>query len=718
MNRLLVWVIMMSLLVNTAVGQGFRIVTDSDELEGSNWRFMSGDNLHWADSTFNDSNWEKLATDRSIELASDTWQQNKGWFRKTLHPRSGIVNQDLRLVVKQFGASEIYLDGRLLAVLKPAQFDSGGSQRLLRFVPIRFPDTNQHILAIRYRFRRDPVIQASTNIVPISIHLYNPDQAGELLRDEAQWTSALDGCFIGVFGMLALLHFLFYRANRSQAINRILAWGMFFFALIFLIAELDEYVGTLTHVSVTDMISDLSMHAGFILLLTAVYQYLHLRRNWIYYTVISTVVIDQLYRFAIGTPPDGLSWVPFGLVNIDYVRVSWLGRKTNDTDARLPWNSLKFSLYCVLLMIVISIAAGIMESTLKNSFEYMLVAIIGLGAISIFSIPVGLSLSLVRDYTRTYNALDKNLREVEQLSARTLAQEQEKQHLLARQNELLEEQVHERTAELHQSLEELKATQAQLVQREKLASLGELTAGIAHEIQNPLNFVNNFAEVSVELVEELNEERGKPDSERDKDLETDLLSDLGQNVQKISDHGKRAASIVRGMLQHSRASSGQKQPTNLNALVDEYLRLAYQGLRAKDKSFNAHLTTHFSPNLPTINLVPEDIGRVLVNLFNNAFYAVQQKSQLAAEFVPTVSVTTTQTNDQLVIQVRDNGTGIPDDVRNKVFQPFFTTKPTGEGTGLGLSLSYDIIAKGHGGQLSVATEAGVFTEFTITLPLG
>lgn len=718
MNRLLFWVIFAGLITNTAVGQVVRIASESSlELGRDTWRFMPGDNKHWADSAFNDKAWRKQSIETAIELNDTLWQKNQGWFRQSLHPRTGILKKDLRLVVKQFGSSEIYLDGRLFAIVKPAHFDSGGSQRIIRFVPIQFTDTNQHILAVHYRFRRDPVVQASTDISPLSLHLQDADEVGSSLVDETEWSAVLAGCLIGVCGILALLHFLFYRANRSQPINRTLAWGMLFFALTAAMAELNDYVGTLTYVSLTDLISDVSLHAAFVLFLTAVYQYLHLRRSWIYYGVIITVLIDQLYRIGIGSLLKEFGWIPLSLIILDYIRISWLGRKMNDEDARLPWNSLKASLYCFLLLIVCALILAIAESAIKGLIEYILVVFILLVAGVLFSIPVGLSLSLVRDYTRTYKALGNNLREVEQLSARTLAQEQEKQHLLARQNEVLEEQVHARTAELHQSLVELKATQEQLVQREKLASLGELTAGIAHEIQNPLNFVNNFAEVSVELVEELNEERVKPAGERDEELETDLLSDLSQNVQKISDHGKRAASIVRGMLQHSRASSGQKQLTDLNALVDEYLRLAYQGLRAKDKSFNAQLTTNFAPNLPTVNIVPEDIGRVLVNLFNNAFYAVQQKSKEEPDFVPTVWIQTTQVDGQLVIRIKDNGLGIPDEVRQKVFQPFFTTKPTGEGTGLGLSLSYDIIVKGHGGLLSVETEAGKFTEFTVTLPL-
>ena len=303
-------------------------------------------------------------------------------------------------------------------------------------------------------------------------------------------------------------------------------------------------------------------------------------------------------------------------------------------------------------------------------------------------------------------------------------EEVENKKIADRKNEL-EIIVASRTAEimsqkqeLENTLEELKSTQNQLIQQEKLASLGELTAGIAHEIQNPLNFVNNFSEVSTELIDELREEREKPDNERDEALEEEILEDIFQNLKKINHHGKRASSIVKGMLEHSRASTGEKQLTDINALADEYLRLSYHGLRAKDKSFNADFKIDFDENLPKILLIPQDVGRVLLNLFNNAFYAVYKKVQSgkATEgYRPLVVVSTKLIEDEVVIKVKDNGLGISEEHISKIFQPFFTTKPTGEGTGLGLSISYDIITKGHGGTMKVESTEGEGTEFTIEL---
>jgi signal transduction histidine kinase len=249
-----------------------------------------------------------------------------------------------------------------------------------------------------------------------------------------------------------------------------------------------------------------------------------------------------------------------------------------------------------------------------------------------------------------------------------------------------------------------------------MASLGEMTAGIAHEIQNPLNFVNNFSEVNKELIEELEIERVKANGERNEEIEEEIITNIKENEEKINYHGKRADSIVRGMLEHSRSSTGVKEPTDINKLADEYLRLSYHGMRAKDKNFNADFKTEFDNSIGKINIVPQDIGRVLLNLINNAFYAVGEKAKLqAASYKPQVIVHTRKLSADVEIRIEDNGNGIPKNIVDKIFQPFFTTKPTGQGTGLGLSLAYDII-KAHGGEIKVKTKEGEGSEFTIKLP--
>lgn len=270
--------------------------------------------------------------------------------------------------------------------------------------------------------------------------------------------------------------------------------------------------------------------------------------------------------------------------------------------------------------------------------------------------------------------------------------------------------------EIQSALNQLKSTQAQLIQSEKMASLGELTAGIAHEIQNPLNFVNNFSEVSAELMEELKGERSKVKGERDETVEEEIIGDVIQNLEKINHHGKRADAIVKGMLEHSKRGSGQKELTDLNALADDFLRLSYQSFLAKDPNFKVELQTNLDPDLPKISVIPQDIGKVLLNLYSNAFYAVNEKAKTDPNFQPLVELTTRNLSGKIEVGVKDNGPGIPDSIKSKIFQPFFTTKPTGQGTGLGLSLSYDIV-KAHGGELKVETKEGVGSIFIIQIPL-
>lgn len=304
-------------------------------------------------------------------------------------------------------------------------------------------------------------------------------------------------------------------------------------------------------------------------------------------------------------------------------------------------------------------------------------------------------------------------------------EEQERARFMEAQKIELEKIVAQRTAEimlqkneLQQALVELKSTQTQLIHSEKMASLGELTAGIAHEIQNPLNFVNNFSEINNELIDEMKEEINAGNI----DKAFDLAGNIRDNSQKIIHHGQRADGIVKGMLQHSRASNGQKEPTNINALADEYLRLSYHGLRAKDKSFNATINTDFDPALSSadgkIMVTPQDMGRAFLNLFTNAFFAVADKQkQIGDQYKPTVSVCTKRLPGKIEVHVKDNGNGISEKALDKIFQPFFTTKPSGQGTGLGLSLCYEIITQGHGGELRVETKEGEYAEFIITIPI-
>ncbi len=362
----------------------------------------------------------------------------------------------------------------------------------------------------------------------------------------------------------------------------------------------------------------------------------------------------------------------------------------------------------VLPLIGISLFNDILKTLQYNLYNY-LKTFLDIA----FSIAITWMIAMLIKSGKQNKALEKERR-------KTL-EEEKKSKFIAAQKEELELIVAERTAEItHQkdelqhALTELKTTQTQLIHSEKMASLGELTAGIAHEIQNPLNFVNNFSEINFDLIEEMKSELDAGNAQ----AAVLIAENIKDNEQKIIHHGKRADAIVKGMLQHSRSSNGQKELTDINALADEYLRLSYHGLRAKDKSFNATMETHFDESLEKIDVIPQDVGRAFLNLFTNAFYAVTEKKEHSNDdFKPTVSVFTKKLTNKIEVRIKDNGMGISPKALDKIFQPFFTTKPSGHGTGLGLSLSYDIITKGHGGEMKVETLEGEFAEFIIELPV-
>jgi signal transduction histidine kinase len=417
----------------------------------------------------------------------------------------------------------------------------------------------------------------------------------------------------------------------------------------------------------------------------------------ILYTCIALQVLD--FSVPIAKPAITIfSYViVFGMIGIIYVEKEF--------------ERARSTLFAVLPLILVSFIGGLIK--LINMPFYKRWDDL-FGAITSFAVIWMITILIINRKQR--KALEKE---------RLKTQEEERQNkIMATLKAELEVQVAERTAaltlqkeELQHTLDELKATQKQLIQSEKMASLGELTAGIAHEIQNPLNFVTNFSEINAELLLEMKEEIEKGNLEEVKLI----ANDIAANEQKINHHGKRADAIVKGMLQHSRSSGGQKEPTDINALADEYLRLAYHGLRAKDKSFNATLKTDFDESIGNINIIPQDMGRVILNLITNAFYAAPLPPEggfLDPDYVhsPTVWVSTKKGGNNVLISVKDNGPGIPQKLLDKIFQPFFTTKPTGQGTGLGLSLSYDIV-KAHGGEIKVNTKENEGTEFIISLPL-
>ncbi|MGI4738116.1 MAG: ATP-binding protein [Janthinobacterium lividum] len=681
------------------------------------WRYHAGDDPAWARPDFDDRRWDTINPARPRRELPPTLGNGISWLRLRLHLGDSLRLQTLVLQAWELGACELYLNGRLLLrqgtlAANPAQVRPRGVNMPPGEVSAGGPA--EQVLAVRYAPWQPRLLFGLGNRAQLKIRLFTPKQYWQFV---ASGRASVDVFLVavGIFGLLTLLHWAFFHYNPTQQANRYFARFALALTLAFLsgygsqvlayptqaphlvVAMLNNGLGpigsiwavralyALFKVQPGRLYTGLWVSCGVMLLLLLLGPY-H-QAHVIAQTLLTLLAAAEQLRLTVGALRRGHhgAWIIAG---------GFAG-------------GLSASLV-ILLLLRLAVTLQLEATTVTLLIELLALLMYLLPALSI-------SLFLAREFALDAELLQVKLGEVERLSAQTLAQEQEKQSLLARQNETLETQVAQRTSQLQRSLTDLRATQNQLIQAEKMASLGELTAGIAHEIQNPLNFVNNFSEVSAELVGELETEQQRP--ARDATLETELLQDLKQNLVKISEHGRRASGIVRGMLEHSRQRNGVRQSTDINALADEYLRLAYHGLRAKDKTFNATLQTDLTPALPPIEAVGGDLGRVLLNLFTNAFYAVHQRQQAGeAGYEPTVGVATRRVGSTLEVRVHDNGMGMSAAVQAKIFQPFFTTKPTGEGTGLGLSLSYDIVTKGHGGTLTVVSQVDQGTEFTIVLP--
>jgi two-component system NtrC family sensor kinase len=688
---------------------------DSTVLQGKTlnkgWRWHTGDNPDFAKPDFNDAQWAAINPSKDIDDLPQIKQAGFGWFRLRLQIDPKLANTIVRVQINQILASEVYLDGKRIVTygkvsLNPdlvEAYNPSGLPNSTESVYVQLSSKAEQVLAVRFALEPNLYYARVIALNPcFQIKFRKADSVGTKAVD----TTPINHIEIGIFLILILLHFTFYFSFRSQIASLYFGYYCFFVAAYMLLDQL-----TLLHthsVAVRINVNYLLSFTYFFStpsLLTAIYRLFSYHNKKTYSLLISYTITGYLLT-AVKLPGfEFLFWSYPVVLMLEVLRVSIVALKQKKAGAKiLLLGTTGFLLFTIAFVINDYLDyKGINRGLLGTVFWH----------IGLFCVPISFTIFTAKEFARTGRSLQKKLEEVETLSA-------EKEQILTTQNETLERQVTERTGELNQSLAHLRTTQAQLIQKEKLASLGELTAGIAHEIQNPLNFVNNFSELSVELAQELKEEAEKP--EIDKELIIDLARDLTQNQEKINLHGKRASSIVKGMLEHSRITTGERQLTDINQLADEYLRLAYHGLKAKVSNFECELMTDFDPNLPKVEVVPQEIGRVLLNLINNGFYVVQEQGKRKTEhgisaYKPTLTLRTKAEKGQLIIYVKDNGGGIPDTLKDKIFQPFFTTKPTGEGTGLGLSLAYDIVTKGHGGTLEVETKEGEGTTFLVKLPI-
>jgi two-component system, NtrC family, sensor kinase len=675
----------------------------------SGWRMLEGDNPQFANPSFDDSKWPSIDLIKDIKQYPQFHKSGIIWLRLHITIDSSLKNQLLAAHIEQYTASEVYLNGILIQ--RYGVIDAN-PEKVVAYLPspqpflINLLKDTQNVVAVRVGYEpRIPYISyLNHNLTIFKLFINNPETAAENYQANEHQIKiyiiifSISSGTLLIIGFIYLVYFLF---DRSRKVHLYYALSMLAFSINALPIEVFgvERYGKIALYMWVFYFEGVALTLGMLFMVLTIYSLFSYPRRIVFKILVILSAVLMVGMYTNGTIVyNAISYLlpVFYLLEGAYA-CTWAMRN-HKKDATIILIGVLFYLVFSLLSAFVPV-----DSTAAQLLFY----------IGQMSFPIGMSFYLGIQSSLTNHHLRITLAEVQTLSAKNLAQEQEKQQLLANQNELLEQQVNERTAELNQSLHELKSTQSQLIQSEKMASLGELTAGIAHEIQNPLNFVNNFSEVNSEMIDEAKNEINKGNLDEVKAI----LNDIKENSDKINHHGKRADSIVKGMLQHSQKSAGQKVLTDINALCDEYLRLSYHGLRAKDKNFNATLKTDFDNSIGKINIVPQDIGRVLLNLYNNAFYAVNEKKKLLPEnYEPAVSVVTKKMEHKTLISVMDNGNGIPQHIIDKIFQPFFTTKPTGQGTGLGLSLAYDIV-KAHGGELKVDTKEGEGSEFIIQLPI-
>jgi two-component system, NtrC family, sensor kinase len=651
-----------------------------------------------------------------LEPIPDSLWNGYGWFRYRFAVDSSVYSKVTNLYFSTYGAAEVYLDGKL--VQKYGVFSTNPQEekyynRYYNFYMIHpavvLQPAGSHVLAVRFSYHKGTQYKKLLGKYALTFG-FNTGIGTDNVNQLKISTVKKDWQFIYISGtmllLIVLLHgflYLLFPTDRSHLYIAIVAFLLFLHIVVSFLPLFFE-LDILQYRLFSDIPYIILFAAAISMFPLTLSTMFNQKPHLIHKLLIWLSLIFALINFILSGPNPN----PFVVIVFPSLIIIYSTRVLLQA-----WRNKQKGVWFVaggFLGLIVSTVASVFYAKYSQDFKTEIYSI--LGYLMYGSVPLGLTAFMASRFRDLYRNL--------------------------------EQKVKERTRDLNQSLEELKSTQSQLIQSEKMASLGQLTAGIAHEIQNPLNFVNNFSEISNELVDEMKEElsegsrqlaAGSRQSGEEKlKLAEEIANDIKQNLEKINHHGKRAESIVKGMLLHSRGNSGHKELIDINALCDEYLRLSYHGFRAKDKSFYAEYKLEADKSLPKIEVVPQDIGRVLLNLINNAFYAVDEKKKAAnlegfenlqgLNYQPTVSVHTKKLVDKIEIVVKDNGNGIPKNVLDKIFQPFFTTKPTGQGTGLGLSLAYDIV-KAHGGEITVESKPahdgsgreGEGTEFIIEIPI-
>jgi two-component system, NtrC family, sensor kinase len=665
------------------------------------WIFKKGNDTSWAGKDINVSEWQKLKPSELSENLADKNGKLEGWLRVKIKLDTAFRDTVLDLYMNVWAASEIYVDGHLLYTFgntgangKPFQEYNPTYKPSLAF---NIEKESEHILAIHfvdflstlppYNLKSKDQ-NRNSSFLSITRPAFRKDYLDSQLKNHSYRTLWLTANMI-----LCLLFWLLTFQNRNEKNLLLIAVTTTAGTLAI---YCDQSVPTpgisYAFYAFLGLAWAILLPVDSILSLLLILRVFKRKINAWFKICLFLIFVAGIGLIFLNSPYPLIFLASFVVINyIYYITTSW--------------KRLKGAQWAVMAGILLTFSFGV-SLAITGTVAQRFLPVMRLLSTGLFlSFPLSLVVYVAMRFKEIINEVRENAKQVVKLS-------EEKKEQALNQQKILQEEVDRQTAELRNTLNNLKTTQAQLIQSEKMASLGELTAGIAHEIQNPLNFVNNFSELNSELIDELEQEADKGNLGEVRSI----AKDIKDNERKINHHGNRAGAIVKGMLQHSRSSSGVKEPTDINSLCDEYLRLAYHGLKAKDKSFNARFETNFDNSIDKSNIVPEDIGRVILNLINNAFYEVNEKQkQNLNGYEPIVSLTTTKQNGKIEIKVSDNGNGIAQNIVDKIFQPFFTTKPTGQGTGLGLSLAYDII-KAHGGEINVITDGGKGSEFIIQLP--
>ncbi|HLX90535.1 MAG TPA: ATP-binding protein [Puia sp.] len=672
--------------------------------EANGWLFKSGNDTGWAKKDIDITSWKKLKPTEISDSLADKLGKAEGWFRIKVKPDSSFRGEAIGFNIDSWAATDLYVDGKLILSCGNTGINGKPFQEPRRHINsqvyLNLEAGDVHTIALHFLDYKAPLPPHHLKTEDLSLQnfiIITSSRFIEFLAKTIKEANTYNSIWVSVCVVLSLLFWLLHFQNRNDKNLRLIAISTTCYALGIYFATDQNGIGiSYCRFAVGNFANGFFFGLAVLIIPVILANIFERKITRIVKSFLLIAFVAFMITLFLPKDPSlillAISILSLAVISLYYIVSSW--KKLKGAQWIIVGGVL-----LSLLSILALIASGFLTKDGMPRFYYLLLTSF------LLSIPFSLLIYVAMRFKEIMQEVRQNANKIVQLS-------EEKKEQAINQQKTLQEEVNRQTAEIRATLDQLKSTQLQLIQSEKMASLGELTAGIAHEIQNPLNFVNNFSEVNDELMSDLKSELLAGNTLG----AIQLATTIQENERKITQHGKRADGIVKGMLEHSRTDKGEKQLADVNAIAEECLKLSRHNQRAEDRNQEVQISTDLDPSIGKIELVPQDIARVFVNLLNNAFYAVSEKMKEQPNgYAPAVRVTSRKTYADIQITVEDNGIGIPAKVKDKIFQPFFTTKPTGQGTGLGLSLSYDIV-KAHGGEISVNTQEGEFTEFAIHLP--